>query len=213
MTEKVYKPIEISDNPLPGETETSVSSSQPKSGGVYSAGKTKDNAFPVKKIAMELMSVALNTKSRKILAEFEFTEHGAIQIGKYDNGVTGDLRITPSGITARDKAGITTFAIDGETGSAVFKGSIRAGSLMTGGSIVGGDININDVFTVDNQGNMVASSATFGQYLSKAGTSQALAGDIQVGNGNVKIDGANKRIIINDGSNDRILIGYQSGGF
>ena len=30
---------------------------------------------------------------------------------------------------------------------------------------------------------------------------------------NVKIDGTNKRIIINDGTNDRILIGYQSGGF
>ena len=29
----------------------------------------------------------------------------------------------------------------------------------------------------------------------------------------VKIDGANNRIIINDGIDDRILIGYQSGGF
>ena len=49
--------------------------------------------------------------------------------------------------------------------------------------------------------------------LLKAGSSQNLTGDIQVGTGNVKIDGANKRIIINDGTNDRILIGYQSGGF
>jgi len=31
---------------------------------------------------------------------------------------------------------------------------------------------------------------------------------IQVGNTNVLIDGANKRIIINDGTNDRVLIGY-----
>ena len=30
---------------------------------------------------------------------------------------------------------------------------------------------------------------------------------------NVKIDGANKRIIINDGTDDRILIGWQEGGF
>ncbi len=30
---------------------------------------------------------------------------------------------------------------------------------------------------------------------------------------NVKIDGANKRILISDGIDDRILIGYQSGGF
>jgi len=49
--------------------------------------------------------------------------------------------------------------------------------------------------------------------LLKAGSTQTLTGDIQVGESNIKIDGANKRIIINDGTNDRILIGYQSGGF
>jgi len=36
---------------------------------------------------------------------------------------------------------------------------------------------------------------------------------VDVGEGNVKIDGANKRILINDGTDDRILMGYQSGGF
>lgn len=49
--------------------------------------------------------------------------------------------------------------------------------------------------------------------LLKAGASQNLTGDIQVGTGNVKIDGGNKRILISDGTNDRILIGYQAGGF
>lgn len=34
-----------------------------------------------------------------------------------------------------------------------------------------------------------------------------------VGNSYVKIDGGNKRIIINDGTNDRILIGYLAGKF
>ncbi len=68
-------------------------------------------------------------------------------------------------------------------------------------------------FRVDMNGNMVASSAVFGQYISKAGTSQTLTGDFNLNDANVKIDGANKRILINDGSNDRILIGYQSGGF
>jgi len=47
----------------------------------------------------------------------------------------------------------------------------------------------------------------------KAGTSQVLSGDMSIGNANVKIDGANTRIIINDGTDDRILIGYQLGGF
>ena len=36
---------------------------------------------------------------------------------------------------------------------------------------------------------------------------------LDVGNGNVKIDGENKRIIINDGVNDRVLIGYGQGLF
>lgn len=31
--------------------------------------------------------------------------------------------------------------------------------------------------------------------------------------GYLKIDYQNKRIIINDGTNDRVLIGFQSGGF
>lgn len=41
----------------------------------------------------------------------------------------------------------------------------------------------------------------------KAGSSQVLSGDIQVGGSNVKIDGANGRILINDGTNNRIVIG------
>lgn len=44
-------------------------------------------------------------------------------------------------------------------------------------------------------------------------TSQALTGNFNLNDANVLIDGANKRILINDGTNDRILIGYQSGGF
>ena len=36
---------------------------------------------------------------------------------------------------------------------------------------------------------------------------------ISLGGGLIKIDGKNKRIIINDGANDRILIGMDEGGF
>ena len=68
-------------------------------------------------------------------------------------------------------------------------------------------------FRVDLNGNVVATSATFGEYISKAGTSQVFTGDFNLNDANVKIDGANKRILINDGSNDRILIGYQLNGF
>jgi hypothetical protein len=36
---------------------------------------------------------------------------------------------------------------------------------------------------------------------------------IKIGGTNVQIDGENKRIIINDGTNDRVLMGYLPGKF
>lgn len=36
---------------------------------------------------------------------------------------------------------------------------------------------------------------------------------LYIGDGNVVVDGANKRIPINDGTNNRVLLGFQSGGF
>jgi len=126
MPEKVFKPETIQDTPFPIKGEADLSTSQDKRGGIFGQQEIKDQSFPTKKVAYELLASALNTKSRKILAEFEFTEHGAIQIGKYMPGVSGDLRITPNGITARDLAGITTFAIDGATGDAIFKGIVQA---------------------------------------------------------------------------------------
>lgn len=167
--EKVYTPETIPDQPFPQEGEE-ILATQPSGGtDVYRQETIKPKAIPKKRIAQELIGSALNTKSRKILAEFEFTLSGALQIGKYENGVSGDLRITPNGITARDSAGLTTFSIDGTTGSAVFKGSVQAGSVITG--------------------------------------------EVIVGDNSVIIDGEGKRIIINDGNTDRILLGYQENGF
>jgi hypothetical protein len=37
--------------------------------------------------------------------------------------------------------------------------------------------------------------------------------DARVGDNNVRIEGSNRRIIINDGTTDRILIGYAENGF
>jgi len=42
------------------------------------------------------------------------------------------------------------------------------------------------------------------------GTSTAT---INIGDSNIKLDGPNKRILINDGSDDRVLLGFLSGGF
>ena len=168
--EKVYYPETIEENPLPQQEGVAIfETTQQTSKSEFGGEKTKDQRPLTRKIAHEVIGRSLNTKSKRILAEFQFTQSGSIQIGKYKNGTSGDLRITPNGITARDKAGLTTFSIDGTTGNAVFKGSIQAGSLITG--------------------------------------------LIAVGNNNVIIDGDDKRIVINDGTNDRVLIGYQKDGF
>jgi hypothetical protein len=38
-------------------------------------------------------------------------------------------------------------------------------------------------------------------------------GILYLGSKQIRLDGKNKRIVISDGINDRILIGYQQGGF
>lgn len=128
--EKIYYPQTIIDSPLPGQEVEVPTSSQAGANEVYVPKTTPDRAFPVKRVAAELIGAALNTKSRKILGEFEFTKQGAIQIGKQEDGVSGDVRISPSGITARDSAGNTTFALDGDTGDAVFKGTVQAADFV-----------------------------------------------------------------------------------
>lgn len=136
--EKIYTPDEISDNPLPSQVEGySYDASQPTSGEVIETQKINNQPPPIKRVATELLSTSLNTKSRKILAEYEFTESGAIKVGNFLPGVSGEIRISPGGITATNSSGITTFALDGETGDAVFAGTIQAGTLVGGEVLVG----------------------------------------------------------------------------
>lgn len=153
--EKIYYPSEITDDPLPDQTQESVfSSSQEGNNQVISQQFIQDQPLPIKHIAHETIGSSLNTKSKKILAAFTFSPSGALQIGEYENGLSGDIRISPNGIVARDLAGNITFALDGDTGDATFKGTILAGSLIADGIIEGGSININDKFIVDSLGNI-----------------------------------------------------------
>lgn len=145
-TLKVYTPTVIEDVPFPQEGGQDLAVSQAQGGReeTYTPAVVKDSPFPTYNIAVDVISSALNTKSKKILQEFQFTLSGAIQIGKYEPGVSGDLRLSPSGITARDSAGNTTFALDGETGSAVFAGTIQAGTFIAGLVVVGNNTWIID---------------------------------------------------------------------
>lgn len=138
---KTYHPEEIDEVPFPGQQEQSFSESNPDSGGNYSATQTSEKSFPRKRTATQLISTALNTRSKKILQKFELESSGGFQIGDFKTGISGDLRITPNGLTARDSAGITTFALDGTDGSAVFAGEMQSGSVITG-SVITGEVEV-----------------------------------------------------------------------
>lgn len=136
--EKVYTPETIIESPFPsgGETSPATQTSQSSSGDSLSPTRTTDKVFPIKRRATEVLSNSLNTRSRKILQEFQLEQSGGFQIGNFQEGVNGDLRLTPNGMTARDVAGNTTFAVDGSTGDAYFKGNVGAGSFIAGDSNV-----------------------------------------------------------------------------
>jgi hypothetical protein len=136
--DQIYTPQVIEESPFPGE-EVATSVPGTSVAGTYSPRVIKESSFPTERIAVELLSSALNTRSKKILGEFQFTPSGALQIGTYTNGVSGDVRVSPNGIVARDSAGNTTFTLDGTTGSAVFAGTIQAGTVVAGQIAVGDD--------------------------------------------------------------------------
>ena len=82
--------------------------------------------------ANDTIGHSINTKTNKILGSYSFGKVGSLQIGSYESGTSGDIRITPNGITARNSSGTNTFAIDGTTGNASFFGTIQAGSIVAG---------------------------------------------------------------------------------
>lgn len=172
MDEKIYYNDVSEDTPFPVDpSEALVISNQSESGGTYSNTTTKGGTFPVKRQAVELISEVLNTRSRKVLQSFDLQQSGGFQIGNFEDGTSGDIRITPNGIVGRDTDGIVAFSLDTD-GNVVVKGEIRSGSFITGQVIVG---NNRVIIDVDSNGQPT--------------------------------------IIVNDGTNDRVLIGYQAGGF
>lgn len=151
MTDKIYYPEVVETITIPG-VDTPDYSAKGDSGKStdYAPDQIYDPlSFPVTAIARELLSVSLNTKSKKILGEYSLGAMGAIAIGKYESGVSGDIRITPDGITARNSSGATTFSLDGDTGDASFAGTLSAASGALGAITIG-----SNAWHVDVNGNM-----------------------------------------------------------
>ena len=163
MDDKVYTPEIVPENPFPGGVEPVISQT-PIANGNYTPTVTQSTKVPKKKVAQELLSSALNTRSKKVLQEFELQQSGGFKIGDYREGISGDLRLTPSGIVARNIAGLTTVAIDGETGDAIYAGELRSGTLITGDILVdGGTIQVSgdNGYTVLDDVGLVSNSRNF----------------------------------------------------
>lgn len=129
MEDKVYTPEVINQTPFPGEPQPfPITTTQPT--GVYSPGKAPNKNFLKLQYADELLSTTLNTRSKKILGNFDLESKGGFQIGDFTEGVNGDIRITPAGITARNKAGITTLTVDGDTGDVALLGTVKASGFI-----------------------------------------------------------------------------------
>ena len=130
--DKVYTQEVITENPLP--TGEIIETTSESSGGSESTGFTQtvitNKNVPTKKVAVELLSSVLNTRTKKIMGEFEFTKSGAIKVGDYKEGLYGEVLISPTGILGRDVYGNTTFALSADTGAAVFKGEVRADDFV-----------------------------------------------------------------------------------
>ena len=158
------------------------------------AGNTGDITATTYIYYSEDKSPVIQTTTTPLVA----TGSGKFLLAIVELGVSGkDCKITPtiaaglvvSGIEANQiKAGtITTSEIAANT---IEAGDIKAATI-TGTEISGTQLDV----VATNTGTL-----NVDEY-------------INVGESNVKIDGANKRILINDGTDDRILLGYQLNGF
>jgi hypothetical protein len=143
------EPQEIVSNPLPLLDGSFTASSGQNTSPVVSGSKAEvpntklDQKFPQTIIAHETISQSLDTQSRKIKGSYSFEQMGALKIGSFEFGVSGEVAISPDGISARNVNGENTFTLDGTTGDATFKGVISAGSF----------IGVNGSFVVEEASN------------------------------------------------------------
>ena len=109
-------------------------------------------------VITDLINARIDTSAKTILADFAFGVSGALQIGEYVAGVSGDIRISPNGIIGRNSDGDNTFTLNGTTGAATFAGELTAAHGTLGAITIG-----TNAWHVDLDGNM-----WWGEYASYA---------------------------------------------
>lgn len=85
------------------------------------------------------------------------TKGGVIQSDNYVAGKTGWQ------INHKGEAEFNNVTVRGTVDGSTIKGSTISGGTVSGSTITGGNININNNFTVDSNGNLVAKAGSFGE--------------------------------------------------
>lgn len=187
---KIYYPNEITDNPIGMDESNAVEVDYTKNAAyVESAGVIPENSIYTGLNATDVVSVSIDTTRSRILGTYTFSESGSIQIGKYVNGVSGQIQITPDGITATNSSGTNTFNLDGTTGDATFYGTIAAGSIVAGYvKSVGGDYTTSSsivsrvALLPDANTGIIAYSSDGTSVVFKVTIGGTDVGDVQLGN-------------------------------
>ena len=141
----------------------------------------------------QFADAAFSTATNTILGSFTFGVSGALQIGTYVNGVSGDLKISPTGILGRDSAGATTFSINGTTGVAVLNGLVVGTNVGLGTAQTAGNVTtiIGNTVTTGFVNALNVNAATVSASISIT-TPTITGGSITIGTSNsVFIAGAN----------------------
>jgi len=163
-TIQIFYPDTIDFQPLTSEAmqvmDMAGSTSSKTAGGVDGKGGTEvqtpskfpPRPTPIPVVAKEVIGNSIDTQSRRILSNYQFGKVGALQIGEYVNGSSGDIRLSPDGLVARNSAGLNTITIDGTTGNITILGTIAAGSAIlaeVSANLITGTIVNAQIATID----------------------------------------------------------------
>ena len=133
MADTILKPVVIEEVAFPElSQEVTVRSDNSGTKEILTPNAEEGKSFPPASIARTVIADSFDTQSRRILSDYTFGEYGSISIGKFEPGVSGDIKISPAGIVTRNKTGETTITLDATTGDGTFKGTLASGSLITG---------------------------------------------------------------------------------
>lgn len=125
----------------------------------------------------------------------------------YDKNRPGELRTTETPQDATGPAKVMMAIVDQGSTDKDCKIVTALGSGLTVSGITASQIEANTITGNEISATQLSALAT------DTGTLDVDEYITVGGDNNIKIDGNNKRITVSDGSNLRILIGYQSGGF